>query len=198
MICEAGNPLEHAYFPVSAVLSALIVLENGAMVEAATIGNEGMVGVSLLLGNPPTPHRIVQQVLGETLRIDVDAFSRALKASDALRHLVERFAVTLIYQGSQGAACNRHHSVERMCRWLLETLDRYGKEEFDITQEFLGAMLGVRRQGVNLTARLLQQAGIITYDHSHLTIRNRREFAKISCECYGASNAVYRCLMEGP
>jgi CRP-like cAMP-binding protein len=198
VICDTGKVLEYAYFPVSSVLSALIVLENGAMVEAATIGNEGMVGVSLLLGNPPTPHRIVQQVLGETLRIDVDTFSKALKASEALRHLVERFAVTLIYQGSQGAACNQHHSVEeRMCRWLLETSDRCGKEEFDITQEFLGAMLGVRRQGVNLTARLLQQAGIIAYDHSHLTILNRRALEKVSCECYGASTAVYRCLMEG-
>jgi CRP-like cAMP-binding protein len=199
LACEPDQPMRFVQFPLTNLLSSVVVLQDGSAVEAAVIGNEGMSGVGLLVDERASPHRLVQQVEGESLQLPSEVFQRALAESLALRQLTERYLLTLLRQAAQNAACNRHHTVEeRACRWLLATSDRVESDEFYITQEFLGEMLGVRRQSVNLTAGLLQQAGLITYRRGRLRILDRAGLEQTACECYRASNEAYERLMHQP
>ncbi|HEX6987821.1 MAG TPA: Crp/Fnr family transcriptional regulator [Planctomycetaceae bacterium] len=199
VVCEPDEPVAFCYFPLTNVLSSVIELNDGSAVEVAVIGNEGLAGVGLLVDERSNPHRLVQQVEGESLRMPADAFRQALDESPALRRVTERYVLTLLRQAGQNAACNRHHTVEeRMCRWLLATADRVERDEFYITQEFLGEMLGVRRQSVNLAAGLLQQAGLITYRRGNLRILDRGGLERAACECYRVTNEAYERLMRVP
>jgi CRP-like cAMP-binding protein len=184
------------HFPVSGVLSSMVVLEDGATVEASTIGNEGMDGLYLLADPLANPYRINVQVQGDMWRMSAIAFKRALRESHALSQLLMRYAMVLIQRGAQNGACIQHHTIEeRMCRWLLETAHRKGEDRFGLTQEFLSDMLGVRRQSVNLTARILQQANLIKYHRGELAIVDRAGLEEASCECFRVTSQMYERMM---
>lgn len=193
---EPQQPIRYAYFPVSGVASSLILLEDGSAVESSTIGREGMLGMGLTMTQSESPFRVIQQIAGESDRIPANDFRRALGDSAALREIVQRYILTVVRQTAQNSACNLHHSVEsRMCRWVLASADRVGDDEFDITQEFLAEMLGATRQTVNLTARLLQRAGLIAYRRGHLTIADRAGMQQSACECYDVMKHAYEWLL---
>ena len=184
------------HFPVSGVLSSMVVLEDGSMIEASTIGNEGMDGLYLLADPLGNPYRVNVQVHGDMLRMSAKVFKRVLSESRALNQLLLRYAMVLIQRGAQNGACIQHHSIEeRMCRWLLETAHRKGEDSFGITQEFLSDMLGVRRQSVNLTARILQNVSLIKYHRGELTILDREGLEEASCECFRVTSQMYERMM---
>jgi CRP-like cAMP-binding protein len=194
-----NHPLRYVYFPLSCVLSVSVVLEDGAALEAVSIGNEGMTGVSLLIGERLSPYRIVQQVTGDALRVPVAALNGLLRRDSTLRQLLQRFSIALLRQCAQNAACNLRHTLEcRMCSWLLATADRKGSDSFGITQELLSQMLGVRRQTVNLTARVLQQSGHIAYRRAQMRIVAREALQAAACECYRINRQTCERLMRLP
>jgi CRP-like cAMP-binding protein len=185
------------HFPVSAVLSSMVVLENGSTVEGSTLGNEGMDGLYLLAEPLASPYKINVQVQGEILRLPAAEFRKILKESTAMSQLLMRYALVSIQRGAQNGACIQHHTIEeRMCRWLLETALRKGKDKFHLTQEFLADMLGVRRQSINLTARLLHIAKIIEYQRGEFTILDRAGLETTSCECFQVSSNIYEASMN--
>ncbi len=199
VVARPGSEPEWVHFPVTGVLSSMVVLEDGSTVEASTIGNEGMDGLYLLTDPTANPYRINVQVPGEMLRMSAGAFQRARSESPALSQLLMRYALVLIQRGAQNGACIQHHTIEeRMCRWLLETALRKGKDQFGLTQEFLADMLGVRRQSVNLTARVLQTAGLIKYARGDLTILDRAGLEEASCECFRVTSQMYERTMRLP
>ena len=197
VVAEPGSEPRWVHFPISGVLSSMVVLEDGGTVEGSTIGNEGMDGLYFLVDPLANPYRVNVQVEGDMLRMSAAAFNRARAESAALSQLLLRYALVLIQRGAQNAACIQHHTVEeRMCRWLLETAHRKGADRFGLTQEFLSDMLGVRRQSVNLTARILQQANLITYHRGELTILDRAGLEDASCECFRVTTEMYERTMQ--
>jgi len=196
VVAQPGKEPRFVHFPMSGVLSSMVVLEDGSTVEASTIGNEGMDGLYLLADPLANPYRINVQVQGEMLRMSTTMFKRVRLESSALSQLLLRYALVLIQRGAQNGACIQHHTIEeRMCRWLLETAHRKG-DQFGLTQEFLSDMLGVRRQSVNLTARLLQQANLIKYHRGELTILDRVGLEEASCECFRVTSQMYERMMK--
>jgi CRP-like cAMP-binding protein len=197
VVAHPGAEPRFVHFPISGVLSSMVVLEDGQTVEASTVGNEGMDGLYLLADPLANPYRINVQVAGELLRMPTRAFRQELAASNAFSQLLMRYALVLIQRGAQNGACIQHHSIEeRMCRWLLETAYRKGQDEFGMTQEFLADMLGVRRQSVNLTARVLQSAKLIKYHMGNLTILDRAGLEEASCECFRVTSKMYDRMMQ--
>jgi len=189
--------LSHVYFPTSGMISLTVLMEDGKQVEAGTIGNEGMVGLSVALGLDFSPTKAISQLSGEGLRIPVSAFSKAMKRGGTLDKLVFRFAAYSLRYANQTVACNLLHSVEqRICRWLLMCRDRVEKEEFVLTHEFLAEMLGVRRQTVTVIAGRMQTASLITYHRGVIRILNRKKLEAASCECYGVIKAFYDRIMQ--
>ena len=195
-----ADPLKHeryVFFPETAVLSLIVVMKDGTGVEAATVGNEGLTGLSSFLDAGPMNTRCLAQIGGEAQRITSSAFKRATTASAPLRSLLSRYTLTFVNSLSQSVACNRLHTIDHRCaRWLLMTHDRVGRAPtFDLTQEFLSFMLGVRREGVSKAARVLQEQGIIRYRRGHISVLDRRALERASCECYAASRADYARLL---
>jgi CRP-like cAMP-binding protein len=192
VVAQPGTEPRWVHFPVSGVLSSMVVLEDGSTVEASTVGNEGMDGLYLLADPLANPYRINVQVPGEMLRMAAAAFRRARAESHAFSQLLMRYALVLVQRGAQNGPCIQHHTIEeRMWRWLLETAHRKGADHFGLTQEFLADMLGVRRQSVNLNARLLQQANLIKYHRGELTILDRGGLKEASCECFNVTSQMY-------
>lgn len=180
------EPLTHVWFPLNGVCSMVSGMENGATVEVATVGREGMVGIPLLLGSARSMHEIFVQVAGDALQMPADALREQLDRLPGLRTVALRYALGLIAQISQGSACNRLHPLEARCaRWLLMTHDRVAADSFALTQEFLGQMLGVTRPSVSVAAGMLQKAGLIRYTRGVVTILDRDRLEASSCECYG-------------
>ena len=199
VIAKSGSIPNWVHFPESGVLSSMVVLEDGSTVEGSTVGNEGMDGMYLLADQLANPYKINVQVEGEFVRVAATDFKRFLDQSPAMRQLMARYALVTIQRGAQNAACIQHHTIEeRMCRWLLETAHRKGEDQFGLTQEFLSDMLGVRRQSVNLTARVLQQAKLISYHRGELTILDRAGLEDSSCECFRVITEVYERAMQLP
>jgi len=197
-ILYQGGRLEAVYFPLSAVVSILTTMDDGSGVEIATIGNEGMVGVPVLLGATAIPARDVAQVQvpGELMGMETEAFRRAVTADGAFRRVLERYTQALFSQISQQVACNGLHSVEERCsRWLLLTHDRVGADEFPLTQEFLSQMLGVRRASVTVAAGALQRAGFIRFRRGRLTVLDREGLEGSSCECYRVIRGEFERLL---
>jgi CRP-like cAMP-binding protein len=193
VLFEPGKPIESVYFPLNGVISLVTPLEDGAIVEVATVGNEGVVGVPLVLGGSLAV-RAISQVSGWVLRMDAGTFLTEVERPGAMRDLTDDYLQALFGQISQAAACNRlHTNEERLSRWLLMSHDRVGLDEFGITHEFLGQMLGSRRATVTLSAGILQAAGLIKYHRGQVTIVDRHGLEQVSCECYG----VIRDELEG-
>jgi CRP-like cAMP-binding protein len=185
VLYEADAPIAHVYFPLSGVVSLVIILKGGESVEVGTVGNEGMVGAAAFLGAEQSPTKAFCQVAGQALRMRLDNFRRALEEHLDFAAVVRRYTQGMISQISQTTACNHVHSVqERMCRWLLMTHDRVGADEFHLTQEFLAQMLGVRRPSVTVAAGLLQKAGLIRYQRGRIRIVDRAGLEQGACECY--------------
>jgi CRP-like cAMP-binding protein len=184
VLFEPGQEIDAVYFPLDGVISLVTPLEDGAIVEVATVGNEGIVGVPLVRGGSLAV-RAISQVAGPALRIDAEPFLAELARRGALYDVVQSYIQALFGQIAQAAACNRLHSnEERLSRWLLMSHDRVGVDEFAITHEFLGQMLGSRRATVTLSAGILQAAGLIRYQRGHVTIIDRAGLEGVSCECY--------------
>ena len=199
---ESGGQLQHAYFPMTAILSLHYVMEDGASAEIAGVGNEGMLGISLFMGGITTPSRATVQTGGNGYRLKgsvlLDEFNRiGGRRTGALQKLLLRYTQALITQISQTAVCNRHHSVEQqLCRWLLLTLDRLPAGELTMTQELIASMLGVRREGITETAGNLQRAGLISYRRGHITVLDRTGLEKRSCECYHVVKKEFHRLLS--
>jgi CRP-like cAMP-binding protein len=189
--------LSYVYFPTSGMISLTVLMEDGEEVEAGTIGNEGMIGISVAHGLDFSPTKAISQISGEGLRVPVSAFVKALKSGGTLDRLVRRYTAYSLRYANQTVACNLLHSVEqRVCRWLLMCHDRVDKDEFVLTHEFLGEMLGVRRQTVTAIAGMLQTAGIITYRRGLLRVLNRQKLEAVSCECYEVIKTFYDRIMQ--
>jgi CRP-like cAMP-binding protein len=179
------------------MLALVVMLEDGAGVEVATIGNEGMAGLPLLLASVSTRTWTVCQLPGEALRLEASAFEELVRGSGALQRLLYRYAQVRYDQMVQNAACNRHHGTKARCaRWLLTTRDRVEADQFPVTHEFLSSMLDVRRSTITLTASALQKAGFIRYSRGQLTILDRRGLETIACECYRAVKQIYDRLLS--
>jgi CRP-like cAMP-binding protein len=185
VLFEPGQRIDAVHFPLDGVISLVTPLEDGAIVEVATVGNEGVVGVPLFAGGSLAV-RAISQVPGRALRMEAGAFLAELERRGPLHEVVQNYTSALFGQIAQAAACNRLHSnEERLSRWLLMSHDRVGVDEFAITHEFLGQMLGSRRATVTLSAGILQAAGLIRYQRGHVTIIDRHGLEGVSCECYG-------------
>jgi len=184
VLFEPGQVVDAVYFPLDGVISLVTPLEDGAIVEVATVGNEGVVGVPLIFGGTLAV-RAISQVAGRCLTTSAEAFLEAMGSSRAISQLVQAYVLALFGQISQAAACNRlHTNEERLSRWLLMSHDRIGADKFLITQEFLAQMLGSRRATVTLSAGVLQKAGLIQYHRGHVEIVERPGLESASCECY--------------
>jgi len=196
VLFEPGQQISAVHFPVNGVVSLVTSLEDGAIVEVATVGNEGIVGVPLVHGGSLAV-RAISQVPGDTLRMDASVYMAEFERPGPFRDLVENYLQALFGQISQAAACNRLHSnEERLSRWLLMSHDRVGTETFPITHEFLGQMLGSRRATVTLSAGILQAAGLIRYHRGRVTIVDRDGLESVSCECYGVIKAALDRVIE--
>jgi CRP-like cAMP-binding protein len=186
VLFEPGEPIRAVHFPIDGVISLVTPLDDGAIVEVATVGNEGMVGVPLFSGGSLAV-RAISQVSGSSLRMDAAAFLAEVDRPGAFSDLVHQYLSALFGQISQAAACNRlHTNEERLSRWLLMSHDRVGVDDFAITHEFLGQMLGSRRATVTLSAGILQAAGLIRYRRGHVSILDREGLESVACECYGS------------
>jgi CRP-like cAMP-binding protein len=182
---EASRPIENVYFPISGVASLVIMTADGASAEVGTIGNEGMVGLPVCLGDPDAPSSVYVQVPGSALTMDARVFRDELDRSATLKPIMLRFAHAFFNQVAQSAACAHLHKVEqRCCRWLVMTRDRMPSGDFLLTHEFLGMMLGVRRTTVTDVMGGLQKAGLIRYRRGHVTIVDREALERRACECY--------------
>jgi CRP-like cAMP-binding protein len=198
VLYEPGVTLTHVYFPTTAIVSLLYVMENGASAEIAVVGNEGIVGVSLFMGGESTPSRAVVQSAGTGFRLKAQIMKNEFYRAGPVLHLLLRYTQALITQMSQTAVCNRHHTLDQqLCRWLLLSLDRLQGNELVMTQELIANMLGVRREGVTEGALKLQQAGLIRYARGHITVTDRTGLEERSCECYLVVKKEYDRLLPG-
>ena len=193
---DAYEPIEFVHFIESGVGSLVLTMANGQAAEVGTIGNEGFVGLPVLLGDDRAPTSVYIQVPGVGLRMKAEMFREELERSGPMRATMLRYAHALFNQVAQSAACAALHSLEqRCCRWMLMTRDRMQSDEFLLTQEFLAMMLGVRRAGVTVAASGLQRAGLIRYKRGNVTIIDRRGLEHRSCECYGVSKREFDRLL---
>src|SRR6202795_2430962 len=196
VLYESGITLTHVYFPTTAIISLLYVMENGASAELAVVGNEGIVGISLFMGGESTSSRAVVQSAGKGFRLKAQMLKEEFNRAGAVLHLLLRYTQALITQMAQTAVCNRHHSLDQqLCRWLLLSLDRLQDNELVMTQELIANMLGVRREGVTEAALKLQQDGLIRYARGHITVLNRAGLEQRTCECYTVVKKEYDRLL---
>jgi CRP-like cAMP-binding protein len=196
VLYESGGTLSHVYFPTTAIVSLLYVMENGASAEIAVVGNEGIVGISLFMGGDSTSSRAVVQSAGLGYRLKAQIMKDDFNRAGPVLHLLLRYTQALITQMAQTAVCNRHHSLDQqLCRWLLLSLDRLQGNELVMTQELIANMLGVRREGVTEGALKLQQAGLIRYARGHISVLDRDGLEKRSCECYAVVKKEYDRLL---
>jgi CRP-like cAMP-binding protein len=187
VLYEPRSVTEYAYFPTRGVVSMVTLMEDGRGIEVATVGNEGMVGLAIVLGADRAPARFIVQVPGEALRMRANRLREEIRPDGALRALILLYHDAFLKQMSQSVACNGlHEVVQRCCRWLLMTHDRVDGNEFILTHEFLAQMLGVQRSTVTEVLSPLQARGLIRYHRGKVAVLDRRGLEKASCECYRA------------
>jgi len=189
------------YFPISGIIALQRASAAGETAEIALIGRDGMVGISALLGGGKAIAQSVVQSAGQGHRIGAAVFAELFERSPGVRKVIMRYLRCVIVHSAQSAFCHRHHSLEqRLCRWLLQSVDRLPSQELNMTQELMGVMLGVRREAVTLAASRLQASGALRYSRGHLTVVKRDLLEKRACECYAAlraeSEALERSLSE--
>jgi len=195
----AGKPLRSVYFLNGGAASIVTMLSDGTMVEAATVGDEGMLGIEAFLSvDAVAPGKILMQAPDtDAERMSVEDFQREVGEHGALHDLMGRYAQMIIAQMMQSIACNAMHPAQQRCaRWLLMRHDRTHEQDFNLSHEFLAVMLGVRRPTVSLAAAALQEAGLIRYTHGRVTVRNRKGLERASCECYAIIRAQFDRLRQ--
>ena len=197
MLYEPGGQLHHAFFPTTSIISLHYVMATGASAEAAGVGNEGMLGVSLFMGGDTTSSSAVVQTAGHAYRLERHLLKQEFDRAGIMQRLLLRYTQALMTQMSQTAVCNRHHSVEQqLCRWLLLTLERVPTGELVMTQELVASMLGVRREGITEAAGKLQQAEIIRYRRGHIAVIDRVGLEAHVCECYAVVKKEFDRLLS--
>lgn len=186
VLYEANNAIPYVYFPTSAMISLVLTLMDGSTIEVGIIGHKGMAGISAILSGTTVTHRALVQVPGDALRLQATVLQAEFDKGGSLQKILLRYVQALFVQTSQSVACNRFHTTEkRLARWLLLVADAVSKDEFLLTQEFIGQMVGVRRAGVTVAAGSLAQLGLIHYTRGKIEIVNRPGLENFSCECYG-------------
>jgi CRP-like cAMP-binding protein len=196
VLYEAGATQSHVYFPTTAIVSLLYVMENGASAEIAVVGNEGIVGISLFMGGESTSSRAVVQSAGIGFRLKAQMMKNEFDRAGPVLHLLLRYTQALITQMAQTAVCNRHHTLDQqLCRWLLLSLDRLQDNELVMTQELIANMLGVRREGVTEGALKLQSEGLIRYARGRISVLDRPGLERRTCECYAVVKKEYDRLL---
>lgn len=186
LMYESGRTMRHVYFPTDSIISLQYIMENGASTAILVVGNEGLLGISLLMSGQGTPSRSVVQSAGHAYRLPRTKVKEEFNRHGQLLLLMLRYTQALITQVAQTAVCNRHHSIDQqLCRWLLLSIDRLSNNQLNMTQEFIGNMLGVRREGVTQAALKLQQQGVISYSRGLIKVLDRDKLEAMSCECYG-------------
>jgi CRP-like cAMP-binding protein len=197
---KTGEPVQYVYFPGGGFCSKVATLEDGGMVEVATIGREGMVGTQAVLeGGPENSSTIVQGETETCYRMTADDFRREMDRRGPFYRLITHYAQALVGFIIQSTACNAAHTVEqRLARWLLMARDRMGSDEFPLTQEFVAMMLGAARPTVTVVAGTLQKAGLIKYRHGHVTIVDGEQLEAASCECYRVATKMLNAVTDGP
>ena len=194
---EPGGQLQHVYFPTTAVVSLLYIVESGLSTEIAGVGNEGVVGISLFMGGDTTPSSAVVQTGGHGYRLQAGLLKEEFNRAGLMQRLLLRYTQALVTQMFQTAACNRHHSIEQqLCRCLLLTLDRLPSNELIMTQELIAGALGVRREGITEAAGKLQRAGFIRYRRGHISVLERSGLEARACECYAVVRKELRRLLS--
>jgi CRP-like cAMP-binding protein len=196
---EANAPITSVYFPIDGVVSLVNTMADGSTSEVGTIGNEGIVGVPAILGDCLAPTSAYVQVPGSGLRLAADTLTAELERSARTRIIMLHYAHAFFNQVAQSAACNQLHQIEqRCCRWLLMTHDRVQSDQFQLTQEFLGMMLGVRRTSVTAVAGELRRQKLIGYNRGRVTVLNRIGLERHACECYAVSKNEFDRLLGLP
>ena len=196
VLFEAEEKISHVYFPTGAVVSLVITLSTGEIIEAAMVGVDGVVGASAALDGKISLSRAIVQLAGEIVVCDIDALKSVALQSPKLLSLVIRHEQTVYAQAQQSAACFATHQVEaRLCRWLLRARDLSESDNLPFTQEYLAEMLGVRRTSVTAVAHTLQEAGLIKYARGKIQIVNAKKLQESACECYGSVKGHYERLI---
>jgi CRP-like cAMP-binding protein len=196
LLFAQGDAITHAYFPVSGVVSLMADMADGEAIETLTVGNEGMIGLSAVLGSDRSPTRALCQIAGVAIRIPIAALLQAAPPGGTLHGRLLRYAEARLTSLSRSVACNRLHSArQRYARWVLTTHDRMGGDEFPITQELMGQMLGVTRPTISLVGGELQAAGLIHGGHGRITVDDRAGLERVACECYSTVRSTFRELL---
>jgi CRP-like cAMP-binding protein len=196
VLSEPDSSFTHAYFPTNSIISLLYVTAAGDSAELAVVGREGILGVAVFMGGETTRSRAIVQSAGRAVRLKGRVIMDGFKRAGPVMQLLLRYTQALITQMSQTAVCNRYHTVEQqLCRWLLLSLDRLQSNELIMTQELIANMLGVRREGVTEAAGRLHKTGILQYQRGRITVLDRGELEKRTCECYGVVKKEYDRLL---
>ncbi len=192
VLYEPGCRLEYAYFPTTSIISLLYMAPDGVSTKVVTIGNEGIMGVTLVMGADTIDHRVVVQSKGQMYCLKAAILKEEFNRGGAMRHLLLRYTQALLIHISQLAICNRRHSIDQqLCRWLVLSLDRLQSERLTMTHERLSNILGVRREGITEAARKLQRDGLITYRRGQIEVTDRRGVEARCCECYRVVRREY-------
>jgi CRP-like cAMP-binding protein len=196
VIYESGEQLDFIYFPTTAIISLLYIMENGSTAEIGLVGNDGLLGVSIFLGGDSTTSRSIAQSAGDGLRMKTKELKAEFRRAERFQELLLRYVQALMTQISQTAVCNRLHSIEQqLCRWLLLSHDRLHGDKLVMTHDLISNMLGVRREGITLAAQKLAKKKLIANTRGTITILDRQGLEAAACECYGIVNAEYNRLL---
>lgn len=197
VIYGPNQHISYAYFPTTCIISLQYIMDTGACAEAAEVGNEGMLGLPILLGGNTTPNTAIVQTAGHAYRLEQSILKEEFNSAGVMQRILLRYTQAMMTQMFQTAACNRHHSVEQqLCRWLLLTVDRIPSGELLMTQELVANMLGVRRESITEAAGNLQNTGCIRYRRGHISVLDRRKLECNVCECYSVVKEEFSRLMS--
>ncbi|MDE1547565.1 Crp/Fnr family transcriptional regulator [Dechloromonas agitata] len=192
VLYESGDTVGYIYFPITCIVSLISTTKKGGTAELAITGNDGLVGIPMVLGGDSTTHRVIVQSAGFAYRAKVEVIRWELDQGGELQHLALRYTQALMTQMAQSIVCNRFHTVDQqLCRWLLSSMDLLPGNQLNMTQELIANMLGVRREAVTEAAGKLQAANLIEYSRGHIQILDRPGLEARSCECYVAVKAEY-------
>jgi CRP-like cAMP-binding protein len=196
VLARPGEPIKHAYFPMSGMVSVVALMSKGLGAEVATVGNEGMIGLPIFFGAESSPFHLMAQLTGQSMRIPAERLEKVLLPESRLASLLRTYSQAFFVQTAQNAACNGIHPISmRAARWLLATHDRAESEAFYLTQEFLAFMLGVARQSVGIAVGDLADRGLISYVRGQMHILDRVGLERASCECYDIVRAEFDRLL---
>lgn len=197
VLYDSGNSLGYIYFPITCIVSLIFTTKKGGTAELAITGNDGLVGIPLVLGGDTTTHQVVVQSAGAAYRLKVEIVRWELAQGGELQHLALRYTQALMTQMAQSVVCNRFHTVDQqLCRWLLASLDLLAGNKLNMTQELIANMLGVRREAVTEAAGKLQAAGLIEYSRGHIEVLDRPGLEARACECYATVKSEYLRIFQ--